>query len=111
MSEPTSQLSQLSHASQGVPAASGHAGPEYRTFIAVWGVLVALTALLVLVSRSGQNAAVWGLLLITPVKAALVFYFFMHLRYEGLLLKTVIGVALVTLIIFFALLFSDIAFR
>jgi cytochrome c oxidase subunit 4 len=98
----------VSHAD---PAASGHAGPEYRTFIAVWGVLVALTALLVLVSRSGQNAAVWGLVLITPVKAALVFYFFMHLRYEGLLLKTVIGVALVTLIIFFALLFSDIAFR
>jgi cytochrome c oxidase subunit 4 len=90
---------------------SSHAGPGYRTFITVWAVLVALTALLVLVSRSGQSAAVWGLLLITPVKAALVFYFFMHLRYEGLLLKTVVGVALVTLLIFFALLFSDVAFH
>jgi cytochrome c oxidase subunit 4 len=92
-------------------AESTHAGPGYRTFLAVWVALVTLTALLVLVSRSGQQAAVWGLLLISPVKAALVFYFFMHLRYEGLLLKTVVTVALVTLLIFFALLFSDIAFR
>ena len=97
-----------------MPTAShdgAHAAPGYGTFVAVWAVLVALTALLVLVSRSGQGAAVWGLLLITPVKAALVFYFFMHLRYEGLLLKAVIGVALVTLLIFFALLFSDVAFH
>jgi len=86
-------------------------GPGYGTFVAVWAVLVLLTALLVLVSHSGQDAAIWGLMLITPLKAALVFYFFMHLRYEGLLLKTVIGVGLVTLIIFFALLFSDVAFR
>jgi cytochrome c oxidase subunit 4 len=89
----------------------GHAGPSYRTFVTVWALLVGLTALLVLVSRSGQSAAIWGLLLITPVKAALVFYFFMHLRYEGLLLKTVVGVALVTLLIFFSLLFSDVAFH
>jgi len=88
-----------------------HGAPGYRTFVIVWALLVALTALLVLVSHSGQEAAVWGLLLITPLKAALVFYFFMHLRYEGLLLKTVVCVALGTLIIFFALLFSDVAFR
>ena len=88
-----------------------HAHPGYRVFFIVWAVLVALTTLLVLVSRSGQNAAVWGLMLITPLKAALVFYFFMHLRYEGLLLKGVVTVALGTLLIFFALLFSDVAFR
>jgi cytochrome c oxidase subunit 4 len=35
----------------------------------------------------------------------------MHLRYEGLLLKAVVGVALVTLLIFFSLLFSDVAFH
>jgi cytochrome c oxidase subunit 4 len=88
-----------------------HAHPGYGIFFIVWAVLVALTTLLVLVSRTGQEAAVWGLMLITPLKAALVFYFFMHLRYEGLLLKAVVTVALGTLLIFFALLFSDVAFR
>jgi cytochrome c oxidase subunit IV len=85
--------------------------PGYGLFLAVWGVLVALTALLVLISRTGQAAAVWGLLLITPLKAGLVFYFFMHLKYEGLLLKGVVAVALATLLIFLALLFADVAFR
>ena len=88
-----------------------HAHPGYGVFFIIWAVLVALTTLLVLVSRTGQTAAVWGLMLITPVKAALVFYFFMHLRYEGLLLKALVTVALGTLLIFFALLFSDVAFR
>jgi cytochrome c oxidase subunit 4 len=90
---------------------ANHEHPGYGTFVAVWAALVALTALLVLVSHLGQDYAVWGLLLITPLKAALVFYFFMHLRYEGLLLRTVVSVALGTLIIFFALLFSDVAFH
>jgi cytochrome c oxidase subunit IV len=88
-----------------------HAHPGYGVFFIVWGVLLVLTTLLVLLSRSGQDAAVWGLMIITPLKAALVFYFFMHLRYEGLLLKGVVTVALGTLLIFFALLFSDVAFR
>ena len=70
-----------------------------------------LTTLLVVLSHLSQGAAVWGLMLITPLKAALVFYFFMHLRYEGPLLKGVVTIALVTLLIFFALLFSDVAFR
>jgi cytochrome c oxidase subunit 4 len=35
----------------------------------------------------------------------------MHLRYEGPLLKVVVLVTLGTLLIFFALLFSDVAFR
>jgi cytochrome c oxidase subunit 4 len=90
---------------------AGQVHPGYGVFVAVWAVLVSLTALLVLVSRLGQGPAVWGLLLITPTKAVLVFYFFMHLRYEGLLLKTLVSVALGTLLIFFALLFSDVAFR
>lgn len=85
--------------------------PGYGTFIKVWGALVILTGLLVLMSRFGQTAAVWGLLTITPLKAGLVFYFFMHLKYEGPLLKGVVLVTLGTLLIFFALLFSDVAFR
>jgi cytochrome c oxidase subunit 4 len=89
----------------------GGAHPGYGLFVAVWAVLVSLTVLLVLISRAGQAAAVWGLLLVTPLKAGLVFYFFMHLKYEGLLLKGVVAVALATLLIFFALLFADVAFR
>lgn len=85
--------------------------PTYGTFIKVWVALVMLTGLLVLMSHFGQRSAVWGLILITPVKAWLVFYFFMHLKYEGPLLKGIVLVTLGTLLIFFVLLFSDVAFR
>jgi cytochrome c oxidase subunit 4 len=98
MSEPQAEL-------------EAHDHPGYAVFFIVWAVLLVLTTLLVLLSRTGQEAAVWGLMIITPLKAALVFYFFMHLRYEGLLLKGVVTVALGTLLIFFSLLFSDVAFR
>jgi len=93
------------------PSPSEHGHPGYRTFIAVWAVLVVFTLALAGLSHLGQGPAVWGLLTLTPVKAALVFYFFMHLRYEGPLLKGVVFVTLGTLLIFFALLFSDVAFR
>lgn len=85
--------------------------PGYGTFIKVWVALLVLTGALVGLSHVGQTAAVWGLLTLTPLKAALVFYFFMHLKYEGPLLKIVVLVTLGTLLIFFALLFSDVAFR
>ena len=85
--------------------------PGYGTFIKVWVALLILTGCLVGVSHLGQTAAVWGLLTLTPLKAGLVFYFFMHLRYEGPLFKVVVLVTLGTLLIFFALLFSDVAFR
>lgn len=84
--------------------------PSVKTFVAVWLALVALTLLLVLLSHFGTRAAVWGLLTISPLKAGLVFYFFMHLKYEDLLLKSIMLVALGTLLVFFVLLFSDIAF-
>jgi cytochrome c oxidase subunit IV len=85
--------------------------PGYRTFITVWAALVVLTGLLVLMSRVGQTYAVWGLLTVTPLKAGLVFYFFMHLRYEGALLKGVLLITLGTLLIFFVLMFADVAFH
>ena len=85
--------------------------PGYGTFIKVWTALVALTGILLLMSQIGQNYAVWGLLTITPLKAGLVFYFFMHLRYEGALLKAVLLITLGTLLIFFVLLFADVAFQ
>ena len=85
--------------------------PGYGTFIKVWVVLVILTFCLVGLSHVSQSYAVWGLLTLTPLKAGLVFYFFMHLKYEGPLFKIVILVTLGTLLIFFALLFSDVAFH
>jgi cytochrome c oxidase subunit IV len=84
--------------------------PGYGTAIAVWAALVLLTGALVLLSHFGLRAAVWGLLTITPLKASLVLYFFMHLKYEEPLLKAVLLAALITLLIFFTLLFSDAAF-
>jgi cytochrome c oxidase subunit 4 len=87
------------------------AHPSYGTFIKVWVALVILTGLLVLSSHFGQSYAVWGLLTLTPIKAGLVFYFFMHLKYEGALLKGVVLITIGTLLIFFALLFSDVAFH
>jgi cytochrome c oxidase subunit 4 len=89
----------------------GHAGPGYGTFVAVWAVLLVLTAALVVLSRFGQRAAVAGLLTLTPVKAALVFYYFMHLKYESALLKGILIVTLGTLLIFFGLTYADVAFR
>lgn len=85
--------------------------PGYGTFVKVWVLLLLLTGILVGLSHVSQTAAVWGLLTLTPLKAGLVFYFFMHLRYEGALLKGVVLVTLGTLLIFFALLFADVAFR
>ncbi len=98
------------------PLESAHADehvehPGYGTFIKVWVALVILTFCLVSLSHVSQSYAVWGLLTLTPLKAGLVFYYFMHLKYEGPLFKIVILVTLGTLLIFFALLFSDVAFH
>jgi cytochrome c oxidase subunit 4 len=85
--------------------------PGYGTFIKVWVALLLLTGALVSLSLVSQSYAVLGLLTLTPLKAALVFYFFMHLKYEPPLLKIVLLVTLGTLLIYFAMLFSDVAFR
>ncbi len=91
--------------------AAGHVIPD-STLFKVWVALIALTALLVLVSRAFHDSlSVPAMLTITPLKAGLVFYFFMHLKYEGLLLKTMLFAALGTLLIFLGLLFSDVLFR
>jgi cytochrome c oxidase subunit IV len=90
---------------------TGHVIPN-ATLVKVWAALLALTALLVWVSRAYHDAlAVPAMLTITPVKAGLVFYFFMHLKYEGVLLKAMLFVALATLVIFLGLLFSDVLVR
>jgi len=97
--------------SVGHGGAGGHIVP-YSTFIKVWAALLALTALIVVVSKLAHDPfAVWALLTVTPLKAGLVFYYFMHLKYEGTLLKGMLAVALAALIVFLALLFSDIILR
>lgn len=89
----------------------GHVVP-YETFFKVWGVLVALTLVLTMVSKVFHEAlSVWAMLIITPVKASLVFYYFMHLKFEGPLLKAMVFVALATLVVFIGMLFLDISFR
>jgi cytochrome c oxidase subunit 4 len=106
MLEPSSHLTDYHQ-----PDDVGHGHPTYATFVKVWVALLVLTGCLVLLSHAGPRAAVWGLLTLTPVKAGLVFYYFMHLKYEGALLKGVVLVTVGTLLIFFVLLYSDIAFR
>lgn len=86
-------------------------GPADAVYVKVWLGLLLLTGLLALVSRLGPGLALLGLLAITPMKAWLVFHFFMHLKGEDLLIRTVLAAALGTLLIFFALLFADVAFR
>jgi cytochrome c oxidase subunit 4 len=93
------------------PDAHGGEHPGYGTFIKVWAALLIFTFALAGLSHVSQTAAVWGLLTLTPLKAGLVFYYFMHLKYEGSLLKAVVLVTIGTLLIFFALLFADVAFR
>jgi cytochrome c oxidase subunit IV len=89
----------------------GHIIP-YSTFVKVWLALLALTGLLVAVSRLKHEAlAVPAMLTITPLKAGLVFYYFMHLKYEGTLLKGMLAIALLILVIFIAFLFLDLASR
>ncbi len=77
-----------------------------------WVALVALTLLLVLVSKGlGGAAAVVGMLLITPTKASLVAHYFMELREASGVVKNMVFVALGTLVVFIGLLFSDYIYR
>ncbi|MBN2322008.1 MAG: cytochrome C oxidase subunit IV family protein [Acidobacteria bacterium] len=84
----------------------------YRTYIVVWLVLLALTAILVLASELFHEAlAVWAMLVLTPIKAGLVFFFFMHLKYEKTTLKALVFMTLGLLVMVIALFFLDISYR
>lgn len=94
-----------------------HAQPHahivpYGTFIKVWLVLLAITAILVITSTTHHVAlAVSAMLTLTPIKAALVFYYFMHLKYEKPYLKALVFMVLGLLVLFIGLTFMDISFR
>jgi cytochrome c oxidase subunit 4 len=84
----------------------------YSTYIIVWLVLLALTAILVLASELFNGIlAVWAMLILTPVKAGLVFFFFMHLKYEKAALKALVFMTLGLLVMVIALFFLDISYR
>jgi cytochrome c oxidase subunit IV len=84
----------------------------YQTFIRVWLLLLALTAVLVLTSKLFHEAlSVWAMLMLTPVKAGLVFFFFMHLKYEKPFLRALVFLTLGLLTMVIGLLFFDILYR
>jgi cytochrome c oxidase subunit IV len=84
----------------------------YQTYFRVWLLLLALTAVLVVVSRLfHQLLSVWAMLVLTPIKAALVFFFFMHLKYEKLYLRALVFFTLALLTMVIGILFLDIFYR
>jgi len=89
-----------------------HAVVSYRIFIAVWLLLLALTAVTVAVSRVHLGALnIWAALGIASLKSALVIFFFMHLKYEQRIFKIFLLIALVTLALFIGLTFFDVLYR
>jgi cytochrome c oxidase subunit IV len=89
----------------------GHIIP-YSTFIKVWLILLALTAILVASSMLfHQLVSVWAMLILTPIKAGLVFFFFMHLKYEKPYLRALVFLTLGLLTMVIGILFFDISYR
>ena len=84
-----------------------------KTYVRVWVGLLALTAATVIAgSLKLGRLSIYTCIAIAAVKSTLVLLFFMHLRYEKrLIFKLLIPIALVTLAIFIALTFTDIATR
>lgn len=85
---------------------------SYGKLIAVWLLLLALTALTILISRLdlGINR-IWGALAVAATKGGLVIAYFMQMKYEGLLLRWFLFVTLLTLIIFIGFTFFDLLYR
>jgi len=83
-------------------AAAGHVVP-LRVLAAVWGTLLALTALTVVAAGVDLgNLNLWVAMLIATVKATLVLLFFMHLRYD----RPILAIVFVTALLFVALFVS-----
>jgi cytochrome c oxidase subunit 4 len=84
-----------------------------RTYLLVWGGLLALTAATVAVAGLdvGRTAVVLALG-IAAAKSVLVLLYFMHLRWEKrLLIKLVIPITLAALAIFIGLTYTDVLRR
>jgi cytochrome c oxidase subunit 4 len=98
----------MTHASH---ATTPHLVPV-STFLKVWGVLVALTALLVFISSLHLGSlAIIATLIITPTKVGLVLAWFMHLKYERPGLRWMVASAFGALFVFLGLLLLDTVLR
>jgi cytochrome c oxidase subunit IV len=85
---------------------------SYNKLIAIWLVLLLLTALTVAITRVDLGGyKVLGALTIACVKSGLVIAIFMHMKYEGRLLRWLLFLALVTLAVFIGLTFFDVLYR
>jgi cytochrome c oxidase subunit 4 len=94
-------------------AAVKSGGPGQGLYLAVWGVLLALTALTVIAAglhlRRGAVALALG---IAAIKSMLVALYFMHLAWEKrLLIRLLLPITLATLAIFIGLTYTDILRR
>ena len=94
-------------------AAAKTKGPGQGVYLAVWAVLLALTALTVIAaSLQLRRGAVVLALGIAAVKSTLVALYFMHLRWEKrLLIRLMLPITLATLAIFIGLTYTDILRR
>lgn len=91
--------------------ASVHVIPM-KTYFAVYGALLVLTALTVGVSYANLGAAsVYAAMAVAIVKAGLVVAYFMHLKYDSRFNALVFLVSLVFLALFFSLTMIDVASR
>jgi len=88
------------------------AGASERGLVALWALLLALTALTIFVSRLniGHWRAVCAITIAT-VKASIVLAVFMRLKDEDRAFKAMFGVALFTMATILGLTFLDVAFR
>ena len=85
---------------------------DYKTFIAVWAGLLALTAVTITVAGMQLgNFSTLAALVIASLKAGLVLWFFMHLKYEKRFFKVLFLVPIVTLTVIIGLTFVDIWYR
>ncbi|MBZ0156432.1 MAG: cytochrome C oxidase subunit IV family protein [Alphaproteobacteria bacterium] len=82
-----------------------------RTYLAVWGALLLLTAVTVAASGTGLRYGILLSLGIASCKAGLVLVFFMHMRHEGGFLKGAVAVSVLTLTALIMLTFIDVWYR
>jgi cytochrome c oxidase subunit 4 len=86
---------------------AGHVSPK-STYYAIFGALMALTALTVSVAFVHLGALNFPVALsIAIVKATLVILFFMHVKYSSRLTKLICGTSFFFLIVLFALTLTD----
>jgi cytochrome c oxidase subunit 4 len=76
----------------------------YKTYWLIWGVLLALTLVMIYIGESAMPQVAQALLLLAGslTKATLILLYFMHLRYErsGLILTVIVGILVTGLLMF-----------